>query len=66
VRRREIRIQNVRRQNKCLERAVGMIHAGRIKVDGLATHSFELDRAREAYELAAARRDGVIKAFVKP
>jgi len=66
VRRREIRVQNVRRQNKCLEKAVGMIHAGRVKVDGLATHSFELDRAREAYETAAARRDGVIKAFVKP
>ncbi len=66
VRRREIRIQNVRRQNKCLEQAVGMIHAGRVKVDGLATHFFPLDQAREAYETAAARRDGVIKAIVKP
>ena len=66
VRRREIRVQNVRRQNKCLEKAVAMIHTGRIKVDFLATHYFELDRAREAYETAAARRDGVIKAFVTP
>lgn len=66
VRRREIRVQNVRRQNKCLERAVGMIHAGRIAVDFLATHSFPLDRAAEAYELAATRRDGVIKALVTP
>jgi L-iditol 2-dehydrogenase len=66
VRRREIRVQNVRRQNKCLERAVGMIHAGRIKVDFLATHSFKLEEAREAYETAAARRDGVLKAIVTP
>ena len=66
ARRREIRIQNVRRQNKCLERAVAMIHAGRIGVDFLATHTFPLDRAGEAYELAAARRDGVIKALVVP
>lgn len=66
VRRREIRVQNVRRQNKCLERAVAMIHAGRIAVDFLATHSFPLDRAAEAYELAATRRDGVIKALVTP
>jgi L-iditol 2-dehydrogenase len=66
VRRREIRVQNVRRQNRCLERAVGMIHAGRIAIDFLATHSFTLDQAREAYETAAARRDGVIKAIVKP
>jgi threonine dehydrogenase-like Zn-dependent dehydrogenase len=66
VRRREIRVQNVRRQNKCLERAVGMIHAGRVQPDFLATHFFELDRAGEAYEMAATRRDGVLKAIVQP
>jgi len=66
ARRREIRVQNVRRQNRCLEKAVGMIHAGRVKVDFLATHFFKLEEAREAYETAAARRDGVIKAVVTP
>ncbi|HSA94540.1 MAG TPA: hypothetical protein VLJ16_00720, partial [Acidobacteriota bacterium] len=66
ARRREVRVQNVRRQNKCLEKAVAMVHAGRIKVDFLATHVFKLDQAREAYETAAARRDGVIKAIVTP
>ncbi len=66
ARRREIRVQNVRRQNKCLEKAVGMIHTGRIKPDFLATHFFKLEAAREAYETAAARRDGVIKAIVTP
>jgi len=66
ARRREIRVQNVRRQNKCLEKAVGMIHAGRVKVDFLATHFFKLEEAREAYETAAARRNGVIKAIVTP
>jgi L-iditol 2-dehydrogenase len=64
VRRREIRVQNVRRQNKCLEKAVAMIHNGRIKVDFLATHTFPLDEAARAYETAAARSDGVIKAIV--
>ncbi len=66
LRRKEIRVQSVRRQNKCLERAVGLIHAGRIEVDFLATHFFELEEAREAYEVAAERRDGVIKAIVQP
>jgi L-iditol 2-dehydrogenase len=66
VRRKEIRVQNVRRQNKCLEKAIGMIHTGRVKVDFLATHFFKLEEAREAYEMAAARRDGVIKAIVTP
>ncbi|MBE3131025.1 MAG: hypothetical protein IMZ54_09975, partial [Acidobacteria bacterium] len=66
VRRREIRVQNVRRQNKCLEKAVGMIHTGRVKPDFLATHFFKLDEAGAAYETAAARRDGVLKAIVQP
>lgn len=66
VRRKEIRVQNVRRQNRCLERAVAMIHAGRINTDFLATHFYTLDQAREAYETAAARREGVIKAIVNP
>jgi len=66
LRRKEIRIQSVRRQNKCLERAVGMIHTGRVKVDFLATHFFELGEAGQAYETAATRRDGVIKAIVRP
>jgi L-iditol 2-dehydrogenase len=66
LRRKEIRVQSVRRQNRCLEKAVGMIHAGRVKVDFLATHFFKLEEAREAYETAATRRDGVIKAIVRP
>jgi threonine dehydrogenase-like Zn-dependent dehydrogenase len=37
-----------------------------VNVDFLATHLFPLDRAREAYETAAERRDGVLKAVVKP
>jgi L-iditol 2-dehydrogenase len=66
VRRREIRVQNVRRQNRCLEQAVGMIHAGLVHVDFLATHFFKLEEARQAYETAAARRDGAIKVIVTP
>lgn len=66
LRRKEIRVQSVRRQNRCLERAVGLIHSGRVAVDFLATHSFRLDEAREAYETAAERRDGVLKALVRP
>jgi L-iditol 2-dehydrogenase len=66
ARRKEIRVQNVRRQNNCLEKAVGLIHAGRLRVDFLATHFFKLEEAREAYETAAERRAGVLKAIVTP
>jgi threonine dehydrogenase-like Zn-dependent dehydrogenase len=43
-----------------------MIHSGRIRVDFLATHSFRLEDAAKAYEMAAARRDGILKAIVTP
>jgi L-iditol 2-dehydrogenase len=66
IRRKEIRVQSVRRQNRCLEKAVGMIHTGRIKPDFLATHFFKLEEAGTAYATAAARRDGVLKAIVTP
>jgi L-iditol 2-dehydrogenase len=66
VRRKEIRVQNVRRQNHCLEKAVDWIATGQVNVDFLATHFFSLGEAREAYEIAAERRDGVIKALVRP
>lgn len=66
LRRKEIRVQSVRRQNKCLEKAVEMVREGRLEVDFLATHFFKLEEAREAYETAAARRDGVLKAIVTP
>ena len=66
ARRKEIRVQNVRRQNRCLEKAVGMIHTARVRPDFLATHFFKLEDAREAYETAAARRGGVLKAIVTP
>lgn len=66
VRRKEIRIQNVRRQNACLEKAVRLIHEGVVDIDFLATHVFPLERAREAYETAAGRRDGILKAIITP
>ncbi len=66
VRRKEIRVQNVRRQNACLERAVEMIRDGVVDLAPLRTRSFPLERARDAYELAAARRDGILKAIVTP
>ena len=43
-----------------------MIHTGLVHVDFLATHFFKLEEARQAYETAAARGDGVIKAIVTP
>jgi L-iditol 2-dehydrogenase len=65
LRRREIVIRNVRRQNRCMAQAVEMIASGTVNVWPLITHSFTLDESRRAFELAESRRDRVIKAMIE-
>ena len=38
---------------------------GRIDVDPLVTHRYALGQVREAFELVAGYRDGVVKAVVR-
>jgi L-iditol 2-dehydrogenase len=64
LRRKEIRLQNVRRQNKCLAKAISLIASRTIEAAWLATHSFALEDAQNAFALAADRTDGVLKAVV--
>ncbi len=66
LRRRELRIQNVRRQNQCVGEALRLIAQGRLDLDFMATHTFPLEQAQEAFETAFHYRDGVIKALVAP
>jgi L-iditol 2-dehydrogenase len=64
IRRKEIVIQNIRRQNGCPEEAISLIAAGNVPVKDVCTHSFPLSRTGEAFDLVAGYRDGVIKAMV--
>jgi len=66
LRRKEISIQNIRRQNQCFQTAVDMIKNGSVKVDFMATHTFPLIEAQNAFELASSYEDGVIKAIISP
>jgi L-iditol 2-dehydrogenase len=61
IRRKEIRIQNIRRQNKCLEPALDLIARRKIDPNFLSTHSFRVDDAQKAFETAAYRRGGALK-----
>ena len=62
LRRKEIRVQSVRRQNGCLEKALGLLAGGTINADFMATHTFPVDRVQDAFETVFNYRDGVIKA----
>ncbi len=65
LRRNELRILNVRRQNECVERAIELIATGRVNVRPLVTHHFHLEETARAFELVSARADGVVKAIIR-
>jgi len=64
LRRKEICIQNVRRQEGCVQRTLDGMASGDLNVDALVTHRFPLERVREAFDLVAAYDDGVVKAMI--
>lgn len=64
MRRKELRLQNVRRQNDCMAPAIDLVARGAVDVDPLATHHFQLDETKAAFDLVADYADGVVKAIV--
>ena len=65
IRRKEITIVNVRRQNECTQVAMELVGSGKIDLDFMITHRFDFERSKEAFDLAAGYKDGVIKALIK-
>jgi threonine dehydrogenase-like Zn-dependent dehydrogenase len=63
-RRKEIRIQNVRRQNGCVEETIKKIARGKIEVDFMITHTFSLHDTAKAFELVENYADNVLKAII--
>jgi len=63
-RRKELCIQNVRRQNEAVQPALDMIAEGEISVSAMATHRFSFEKSKEAFDLVAAYGDGVMKAMI--
>ena len=64
LRRKEITITNIRRQNKCTQNAIDLIASGKINADFMITHRFPLEQTKKAFDLVAGYRDGVIKAMI--
>lgn len=65
MRRKEIDLLNIRRQNQCVQAAMDLIADGRAQVNYMITHRFGFERTVEAFELVAAYGDGVIKAMIE-
>jgi L-iditol 2-dehydrogenase len=64
TRRREISLQFIRRQVDCVGPALEMMKSGAIDVRNMATHRFPFNRTKEAFDLVADYRDGVMKAMI--
>jgi L-iditol 2-dehydrogenase len=64
LRRKEIDVQSVRRQNESVELTLEMISDGRIKPDAMQTHTLGFDQIGKAFEMVAGYKDGVMKAMI--
>lgn len=63
MRRKELTIQNVRRQNECVDKAIDLLPA--VDFGLMVTHRYNLDQTAEAFELVHGYRDGVMKAMIR-
>lgn len=64
LRRKELSVINVRRQNECTADAVELLSSGALDLDPLITHHFPAADAGAAFALCASYRDGVEKALI--
>ena len=65
LRRREIVIQNVRRQNECNAAGTGLVTAFPDLTANMVTHRFPAEQTQAAFDLVASYQGGVIKAMVQ-
>ncbi len=64
MRRKELTVINVRRQNHCVEEAIDLVVSGKIDVEKMVSHNFTLEETSEAFEIVEAYKDGAIKAMI--
>ena len=65
MRRKELTIRNVRRQNLFEQKAIDAIARGKVNLKPMVTHRFKLEETAKAYELVAGYKDGVMKAVIE-
>ena len=66
LRRREITVINIRRQNHCEQIAIDALSQEKINLSDMITHRAPLSEAGKIYEMVAEYEDGVMKAVLYP
>ena len=49
-----------------MRRLMDVVASGRVDLGALVTHRFPLERIKDAYELFAHQRDGILKVAITP
>lgn len=65
LRRKEITIRNVRRQNNSIPEAIRLAEENPQAAGMMITHTFKLGEAQKAFETVAGYKNGVIKAMIQ-
>jgi len=65
IRRKEITIVNIRRQNECTQSAIDLIASKKVNIDFMITHRFAPEQTQKAFDMVAAYSDGVLKALIE-
>jgi L-iditol 2-dehydrogenase len=64
TRRNELTLFFVRRQVDCVQTSLDLMKSGEINIDNMVTHRFLFKRTKEAFDLVADYKDGVMKALI--
>lgn len=64
MRRKEICLQNVRRQHGCVQPALDLIEQKKIDVEQMITHRFDFKDTKKAFDMLTKYEDGVLKAMI--
>ncbi len=63
-RHKELTVYCVRRQNKCVEKALELMAKDPGSIDRFVTHRFSLSEAKKGFDLVDSYEDGVVKAMI--
>ncbi len=64
MRRKELTLINIRRQNHCAEEAVELVAAKKTDLRSMATHRISFADTPKAFDMVAGYREGVMKALI--
>jgi L-iditol 2-dehydrogenase len=65
IRRKGLTIKMIRRSRNTLHRSIELVKQGKVDLAPLVSHTFPVERVVDAFELAMAHKDGVLRAVVE-